>query len=144
MMKSGDLAKIINNKSKHRFQLGDIVVIYRYACEGYKVVAQADVDERGVIECSDNWCYVEANDVEEYNAPLAEEKQKRAPSRSKVVIHWNFNKTKWWYQIEDTEGIIIMSNEFDSEVQCRDRIKRIRKVTRNRFMKIEVYDGKLV
>lgn len=68
MMKQGDLAKIIKVSKHCSLEIGDIVVIYRYACDGYKVVAQSEVDERGVIECSDNWIYVEANTLEEYNA----------------------------------------------------------------------------
>ena len=71
---------------------------------------------------------------------MSEEKVKRN-IRSKVVIHWNYDKTKWWYQFEDKDGIILCSSEYDTEKECRERIQRIRKVTKNRFMKIEVYSG---
>lgn len=71
---------------------------------------------------------------------MPEEKKKRN-IRSKVVIHWNHNKTKWWYQFEDKDGIIFVSAEYDTEHECRQRIQRIRKICKNNFMKIEVYNG---
>jgi hypothetical protein len=61
--------------------------------------------------------------------------------RSKVVIHWNHDKTKWWFQVEDAFGIIFCSSEYNSQDDVRAVIKRLKKVVSNRFMKIEVYSG---
>lgn len=71
---------------------------------------------------------------------MAEEKPKRV-IKSKVVIHWNHDKSKFWFQFEDAEGIIFVSGERDTEAQCRADIQRIKKIAKNRFMKIEVYNG---
>lgn len=65
----GDIAEIIDNKSGHRFQIGDLVVIYVYACEGYKVIDQGIIDEFGNFDKEQveiNWSYVDNRDVKKY------------------------------------------------------------------------------
>jgi len=63
----GDVVKIIANKSRHRFAIGEIVIIYAYACEGYKVVQDGAVNSDGSFdpdEVAKTWCYIDNEDVE--------------------------------------------------------------------------------
>lgn len=61
--------------------------------------------------------------------------------RSKIVIHWNHDKSKWWFQLEDKEGIMLVSHEFDTEKECRERIARVKRLFKIRMLKVEIYDG---
>lgn len=68
---------------------------------------------------------------------MSEEKKQRAPSSSYVKI---ISKTVgvYYYQVIDKTGIIIESDELKTEIECRKQIQRLRKVLKNRFMRIEI------
>ena len=67
-----------------------------------------------------------------------EEPRERKPSRSKVVIYYHQAIDGCCFSIQDAEGTIITSSLYDNEDECRKDIQRVKKIFKNKFMKIEV------
>jgi hypothetical protein len=63
-LKKGDVAIVVANKSKHKFNIGQHVVIHALVIDGYKAIIEGttfDASSDGI-----NWWYVNDDDLIKY------------------------------------------------------------------------------